>query len=123
MQKWSDCTFFGENDSLSDAILISAGGEFIPDYTDAEHYLKRVHYRIGGFYSKTYLNLKGVQLNGAALTVGLGLPVFRSSSILNIAAEFGTRGTLENQLIRETYSFVTVALCFKDWWFRKRKIE
>jgi len=44
-------------------------------------------------------------------------------SIFNIAFEFGQRGTLDNNLIKEKYGILSFSLTLYDFWFNKQKFD
>ena len=131
-QNWSDYQAFGETDNLADSWRASVGFEFSPDkHSDRKgEFFKRVAYRFGGYYSNTYLQLHGSQLNDYGITFGFGLPIGRSKvagtltqSIANIAVELGQRGTLDNDLIKENYINLRIGFTLNDNWFNQRKYD
>jgi hypothetical protein len=89
--------------------------------------MKRVAYRAGMKYEKSYLLLNNQQINDFGISFGVGLPVYipmyRSSSLINVAAEIGRRGTKKNNLVAETYAKIDVSVNLMDFWFMKRKID
>ena len=109
------------NDSLSNAWQICAGGEVIPDFSSVSSYFKRVRYRFGLNFDKTYLELRGKQINEYGLSIGFGFPLRGFRTMLNVGAEAGTRGTTANGLIRESYIRVSLGFSIYERWFVKRK--
>ncbi|MBE9509809.1 MAG: hypothetical protein IMY71_02940 [Bacteroidetes bacterium] len=122
-QNWSDARFFGKSDSLKNANTIRGGIEFLPNSRDLRNYLNSIHYRIGGHYSNTYLQLSGEQITDFGISFGLGLPLRGSKSIFNIAFELGQRGTLDKNLIKEKYGILSFSLTLYDFWFLKPKFD
>lgn len=123
--QWSDFSSFGSTDSLADSHTISGGGAFIPD-RNSFSYLKRVEYRLGANYSKSFLKFKNEDINGFGITFGVGLPLKgaslrRSMSMINIGVELGQRGTLNQGLIKENYFNVFLGVSIYEWWFFKRR--
>ena len=100
-ESWSDFrTIEGQADSLSDRWRISAGLEIRPGSLERGwlDYFKKIHYRLGGFYSVSPITLNGKQVPEYGITVGFGFPIkHRStsgpvvSSIINGAVEKGQR--------------------------------
>lgn len=124
-EQWEKYKNFGANDSLVNSSSISVGGYLIPDYT-SNAYLKRIEYRLGGRYYKSYLELKDIQLSGFGITFGFGLPLRSialkgSKSMVNIGAEIGRRGTMENGLIQESYTNFYLGVSIYEFWFFKRR--
>lgn len=120
---WEDYRLFGESDDLENSSRLSFGLEFVPDKKSINKYYKMVRYRLGVYDSQTYLNLKNEQLNEQAITFGFGLPLKRSGSLLNLSAEFGKMGTLNDDLIQESFARFKIGFIFSDIWFIKRKYE
>jgi len=122
-QDWSDARFFGKSDSLKNTNTFCGGIEFVPNSRDLRNYLNSIHYRIGGHYSNSYLQLNGEQLTNFGISFGLGLPLRDSRSIFNIAFELGQRGTLDNNLIKEKYGVLSFSLTLYDFWFVQQKFD
>ncbi len=123
MQDWSKYSAFGQNDQLTNSMRLAAGAQISPDVILAKTFFSSIIYRFGAYYSKTYLDLKSTQLDDIGFTVGLGLPVYRSLSKINIGIQVGQRGTLTNSLIREQYVRLSLGLSLADKWFIKHKYE
>jgi hypothetical protein len=120
-QNWEKFTAFELSDSLVNSWQISAGGEIVPDANNYSSYLARVRYRIGFNYNKTYLHLRGRDLDEYSVSLGFGLPLRSVRTMLNIGAQVGVRGTIEQDLIRESYFKIVVGFSIYERWFVKRK--
>ncbi len=124
-QNWANSEFVGQKDSLGNSQELIIGIEYIPDAFSPIRYSKRVRYRAGVHYSKSYLQLRGAQLKEFGINFGVGLPVsmdkFPKKHTINLSAEIGKRGTIKNGLISEYYGLFTVQLNLHDFWFRKRQ--
>ncbi|PQJ78901.1 hypothetical protein [Polaribacter porphyrae] len=108
---------------------ISLGGYFLPKVNSISSYWERVTYRAGVRYENTGLladgsgnNTNFTQINDFGITFGLGLPLKRLSNV-NLGFEYGKRGTMQNNLIEETYFNFRLSLSLTDNWFVKRKID
>jgi len=123
MQNWSESTFLGNKDSLANSNRLSVGLQLLPDDRSFNNYLKRIRYRIGGHYSNTYLDLRGEQLKDYSISFGLGFPIRRTRTSLNISFEAGRMGTTDNNLIMENYGIIHVNLSLHDFWFIRRKFD
>ena len=71
----------------------------------------------------SYVKVGEYQLKDYGITFGVGLPIGKSKSSLNIAFDFGTRGTKENNLVKENYGIITFSVTLHDLWFYKRKFD
>jgi len=124
-------------DSLSNSSTISGGLRYTPsNIYDKNPYYQEIQYKIGFRYSQTAINFNNTQINEFGTSFGLGLPIrvssssknfFKSVSMINIGAEFGTRGTTDNGLIKENFTNIYVGISImplsKNKWFVKRKIN
>jgi hypothetical protein len=63
------------------------------------------------------------QINGFGISFGVGLPVYRSNSTINIAAEFGRKGTKQDNLVLENYAKVNLSVNLYDLWFIQRRFD
>ena len=123
-QSWSKAKFFGStNPVLTDLDKFAIGAEWIPDRFSIRSYLNKVAYRAGIKYEKSYLLLENQQINDFGISFGVGLPVYRSNSTINISAEFGRRGTKENNLVLENYAKINLSANLYDLWFIKRRFD
>lgn len=121
-QNWSKFKAFDQVDSLNNSIQFSIGGEFLPSEKTFTKYWKRVKYRVGFRYDKTYLNFGNTPLNEIGITIGLGLPVPRSLSTINLGLELGKRGTTSNNLIQDNYVKLTMDISIWERWFVRRPL-
>jgi hypothetical protein len=120
-QNWEKFRAFDQSDSLVNSWQINVGGQIIPNIDNYNNYLARIHYRLGFNYGKTYLNLRGQDLNEYAITFGFGLPLRGMKTMLNLGGVYGVRGTTSEKLIRESYFKIIVGFTIYERWFVKRK--
>lgn len=122
-QDWSNAKFLGVSDSLSKSETVRVGVQYTPNPQDLRSYFKRVSYRLGAYHSNTYLELRNKQIEDYGITFGVGLPFRRSKTSFNLSFELGRKGTLDNNLVQETYGIVNIGFTFYDIWFVKRKFN
>jgi hypothetical protein len=124
-QQWKESQFLGEQVSyLSNSSRYSTGIEFVPNMYSIRSYWDRTEYRFGGFYENSYLTLNGIQLKTYGITFGLGLPLSHQyRSLLNLSCEIGRFGTMDMDLIKETYAKFTLHFFLHDRWFYKSKFD
>lgn len=123
---WSNWSAFRINhvsDSLQDSWNIAIGGSYTPYSTSVSSYFTKLTYRAGFHYDQTYFNIYGTSINKYGVTLGLGLPVPRAMTSINLAFEFGKMGTTKNNLIEETYFNISLGLSLHDKWFVKRRYK
>ncbi len=119
-QSWSSTKMLDNSINLKNSHTLSTGIEFIPDISSLK-YFKTIRYRIGAYYTNTYLELRDNLLKQYGLTFGFGLPLKNSLTIFNLSFEIGQRGTTNNGLIKENYFISTLNITLHDIWFVKRK--
>ena len=106
-----------------DANKYRIGGFFIPRYTSFSKYWYRATYRFGLRYEETGINLRGEDINEYGISFGVGLPVGRLFSNVNIGFELGSKGTTKNGLVKENFFNTFISLSLNDKWFEKRYID
>ena len=102
---------------------LSAGGYYIPKYNSLTSYFHRIIYRAGVKYENTGLVLNGTEITDIGISFGVGLPLGKGLTDLNIGAEYGVKGEVVGNLVEEKYFNVRLSLSLGDKWFRKRKID
>ena len=129
MGKWSNFSIGGVKQNLQDTYGFSLGGQFTPDFTAINSYFKKVEYRMGFQYDKTYIQMNQQDVKQMAVTFGLGLPLsntFERGAFykMNITAELGQRGSLANGLLQERYVNFHLGFTLNDAkWFQRFKFD
>ena len=111
-----------------DSNKFSVGGYYIPKINSISNYWDRVTYRAGLRFEDTGLlvntNNSFTSINDFGINVGLGLPLPRQLSNVNIGFEYGQKGTTNNNLVKEEYFNVRLSLSLNSLnWFQKREID
>jgi len=122
MQDWTG-SMSGENYTTTKASSMHFGAEYTPNIESIRGYHKLMTYRLGGYYSNSYLMVNDHQLQDYGITFGVGLPVKTLRSSINVAFTLGTRGTTEYNLVKENYGIITFNVTLHDLWFRKRRFD
>lgn len=120
---WSAFRMNNANDSLQDSWNIAVGGCYTPHSTSVSSYLRKLTYRAGFHYDQTFFNIYGTSINKYGVTLGLGLPIPRAMTTLNVALELGKMGTTRNNLIEESYFNISLGVSLHDRWFVKRRYK
>ncbi|MDE7091131.1 MAG: hypothetical protein K2O53_05340, partial [Bacteroidales bacterium] len=120
---WSQYKEYGESyDYFRNTFRVAAGMELKPNYQSASP-MRRVAYRIGGRYETYYADYGQKNLDGYALNLGVGIPVRRSRSMINVGLEYGHVGRLQAGQITENYFKIGVGFSSVETWFVKRKYD
>jgi hypothetical protein len=128
--KWSDFKYFDTpSKDFKNSYRVSAGLNYVPNKLafGSSNYIKRVQYRLGVSYSDGYLDLKNTAISNYFVSAGLGLPVgigrFDDIAVINISAQYGKMGTLNNNLLQENYVRLVLGFTFNKRWFIKYKYD
>ncbi len=110
-------------DALRNSMAFALGGSYTQDINDYNNFLKRVEYRAGFRYeqSNIIINNNGVDMMG--ISAGLGLPMGKSRSKVNLSFEYLKRGSTYNSLIQEDYYRFILGITFADRWFVRYRYD
>lgn len=132
-QPWSKYTGYGINQlvTLQNSWRVGVGGEILPSAGTDSKFFSRVKYRAGFHYQQTNLQLGSRSINEFGINVGFGIPIvirlydeFNTRMYVyafNLSFEAGSRGTLNNNLIKENYGKIKLGINLNNAWFQKRK--
>jgi len=124
MQNFSQYrSFAGVQGELGDTYRVALGGQIVPNFSMASNVFKRSTIRFGVEYQQTPFILNQTQITDIGINFGASVPI-NSLSLMNFAFKFGSRGTLNNNLIKEDYFGLTLGFSLNDnTWFYKRVFE
>ncbi len=108
---------------FSDYSKYSIGGYYIPKKYALKNYANKVIYRAGFSYENTGIELNANKVNDIGMTFGLGLPVGRGVSYLNLSIELGKLGDVSKNNYEENYINLGLSFTLSDKWFQKRVID
>jgi len=118
-QAWSTMQYKGTTPSgIRDSWIAGFGLERLPAREAGVPLLDRIAYRLGFKYESTYYSPDGHDINHWAVTAGLGVPV-SSDARLNLAVEYGYRGTTANQMIQDKILRFSASLSISEQWFQR----
>lgn len=124
-QPWSKAKYRGfESDAIPHEFAnrwkVAAGAQFVPNYRGG--YGQRINYRLGGYFNRDYLIVRGNNVREYGLSVGLGFPVPTFKTTVNLGFEWKHRQASPLSLIKEDYLNITLGINFNEMWFRPSKI-
>ncbi len=124
LQQWDEYQDFdGLNTDLVNSIRIGIGGEVTPNVASVDNYFARITYRFGFNFEKTPFNLLDTQIDELGMNFGFSLPVASFSSV-DFGIRYGTRGTIDNNLIKENFVRIYFGVTFNDnRWFVRPKFN
>lgn len=123
-QDWSEYRDFDNLDTLGQSYTAALGFQWAPDLaTVRKGFWRRTVYRAGFRFDRTPLRFNNEAIDDISFSVGTSIPFGRSRTNLNMAAQFGSRGTLDNNLVRERYVKLSLGITIGDTWFVKPKYD
>lgn len=120
-KNWSGIKLSNSEIKIRNSEKISAGLQYLPIRTRSSYGISNLDYRIGGYYKKSYMIINNTPLDQIAVTFGLGIPVSRKLSKINLSFELGQYGTKKNGLIQEKYVQMHLNFNLKDIWFQQAR--
>ena len=125
-KKGEEIQVLGQPFQYNDSYRFSLGGWYLPNPNNFRNYFSRVVYRYGAYYEKGNLRINTSSINKYGVTFGATLPFVSSNSTnassMDVGVEVGKRGTLENNLINQTFINFRIGINFADRWFQKKVI-
>jgi hypothetical protein len=120
---WSDYRSFGTTDSLKNILSLGLGFSVIPKFDAEKNILNRIEYRAGFKFDNGLARLNNRNISSMIISAGLGIPMARSRSRLNITGEYLLRGTTNDRLVQEEFFRVTVGVLIVDRWFLRYRYD
>lgn len=120
--KYATIPDFGDATSqFADSWRIAAGVQF----TNRQRgpWIQRVNWRLGGYYSRDYITVRGNNIREYGATIGFGLPAPSSKTVVNLSLEYRNRQATPAALVKEDYFIVTLGINFNELWFWRNKIK
>lgn len=104
------------------------GLSYTPNPSSLRSALLRWSYRIGTYYTQSYLVKNGYEQNDIGVTLGVEIPLkMGRSSKLSVGFNYGQRGTLREGQVKERYFKINAGISLfggdLDRWFARRKFD
>ncbi len=120
-QNWEAYELFDQSGNLNDTWQLAGGMVHNPSVQTYSSFPRRIEYRAGFRYGQTYYNLHEQAMNEFGISFGVGLPIRRTLSAMNISFEFSQRGDTGNHLIKENFYRFNIGVNINDRWFLRRR--
>ncbi|MCD7710951.1 MAG: conjugal transfer protein TraF [Porphyromonadaceae bacterium] len=122
-QPWSKAKFENSTDYFNDYFNAAIGAELLPRIY-SNNFFQSVRYRAGVSIGRSYAKINGEnELWEAGVTAGLGVPMKRNKSIVNITFGYTNRYTTPTKLITENEFKISLGLTFNEMWFYKSRLH
>ncbi|SNR38820.1 Long-chain fatty acid transport protein [Maribacter sedimenticola] len=120
---WSNTNQSENIGTYTDQDIFALGLEYVKN-PKGYKYSQRIRYRLGYNYDNGYLNIANKKVEGYNITAGIGIPTSRGThSMINLSYSYGSKGILQNVLVKENYHLLSLNLSLEDLWFVKRKVN
>ena len=87
-------------------------------------YLSRIAYRLGFYSDNLYISpAVDTKIGIFAITGGLGLPTLFAGTRVDLTFEIGTRGTMDQNLVRDRFIGVSATINVGELWFLRRRLR
>jgi hypothetical protein len=107
---------------MQDRYRISLGVELLPSDNMLAKYHEKMTYRVGYFYQQlNYSNENGAAIDEFGISLGLGLPYYEGKGRLDVAFQYGKRGSLSANNVEETIFQVYITVIAGEKWFMRRR--
>ncbi len=121
-QGFSSAKYYGATDSLSNRLKISLGAEYVHD-PRGNRYVDRMHWRIGANYSNSYIRIGESTTKEFALTLGIGLPLRNSKTMINVDLRYGNIMGARQAMLDEQYFQLGLNVALNETWFVRSKVR
>lgn len=122
-QQWSQYRLFNQNPKLNNTYGLALGLKFTPNSNAVKNYFNLIDYMLGFNYGQSFVNINNSKVYHESVSVGLGIPLIKSGSKVNLAVELSQRGKAENQLVKEQYLSLHLGFTISDKWFKRYKFD
>jgi len=102
---------------MNNNFRIGAGVELKPSIRRLASYSDRMNYRAGVFYGQMNFLSNGKPVNEYGLSLGLGLPIGRANSRIDVAFQAGKRGDLSINGLSEMFFRLNFSVSADELWF------
>jgi hypothetical protein len=115
---WNNLNQGGTTFTMVDRERYSAGVQFSNQVQRYGMVAEKSYFQAGVFAGQSYLQVKGQQIKEAGATLGYGGYMSRGLAF-HLGLEGGTRGTMVNNLVKESYFQFTLALSYREVLYSK----
>lgn len=120
-QNWEAYELLDQTGNLNNTWQFAAGVQHNPNVQTFSSFFRRVEYRAGFRYGQTYHKMHEQSMDEFGMSFGVGLPIRRTLSAMNISFEFSRRGNTGDLLIRENFYRFNIGINIHDRWFLRRR--
>lgn len=119
---WEQYEEYGQKYNYQNTYAVNVGAE-LKNNPQAVSKARHFAYRIGAFYQTYYAAYGGNNLTSFGLSLGLGIPIRKSRSLINVGFQYGRIGFMNKGQIAEDYFRIGISLSSLETWFVKPKYD
>jgi hypothetical protein len=123
---WSGAKIYGAEDYLADSRSLRFGVEYIPDKQSYSSLVDRFEYRLGFHIDNNYLKVSSGQIKDYGITGGIGIPMRRSYSKVNLFVDYSRKSVPSGSLVTHLEDCLTFGISmniYENYWFMKTRFE
>jgi len=121
--QWSEYQGVITGEIQEDFLEAGASLNWIPDYDAFKNGLAKINYRFGFNYAQTNLVVAGDRINDMTFSYGMGIPIRRNTSSLDLAILAGSLFSEGDVDLTNNYIKLSIGVTLSDKWFLQRKID
>jgi len=121
MQNWSNFEVHGQNQNLNDSWQLRMGLVHNPRVETFSLFFSRWEYRAGLRFGQSFLSYNNEDFSELGISFGVGIPVRRSLSALNIGFEYANRTAGNDDIISENFFRINLGVNIYERWFVRRR--
>ncbi|HBJ76742.1 MAG TPA: hypothetical protein DDY68_02625 [Porphyromonadaceae bacterium] len=122
LQQWSKAYYYNKTDTLKNRVRVALGFEYIPKVHDRS-FAKNIRYRCGISYDNLYYNVNNKKVTDLGFSLGVGLPLRRNKTFVNVGLEYIMRRSEDNNLLKEDYFKLNLGISINERWFARRRFN
>lgn len=123
---WSGAKIYGAEDCLADSRSLRFGVEYIPDKYSYSSLVDRFEYRLGFHIDNNYLKIGSGQVKDYGITGGIGIPMRRSYSKVNLFIDYSRKSVPSGSSVTHLEDCLTFGISmniYENYWFVKTRFE
>lgn len=97
------------------------GAQYVPAMRGS--YVKRIHYRLGAYYSNDYIMVGDNSVKEYGVSLGFGLPAPSTKTMINFSVDYRHRQASPQTLVKENYFQFTLGVNINELWFWQNKLH
>ncbi|MEL6811835.1 MAG: hypothetical protein AAFP76_10910 [Bacteroidota bacterium] len=112
----------GQEDDIGEYVdqeILAFGAAYVPN-SNGLNYWDHVNFRMGLSYDSGYLKVNDTAIENYSLSLGIGFPIGKKGSSINLAYNYKQNGTFGGVLVEESINTFSLNFTLSDIWFQKR---